>query len=165
MTIIVTNVYPHSQIGKHLSIGGGPDGELQEKWVADNYDAVVCVAWELCPRSSPGGKITKKDGKPTYFYVGLADEWGAAADPMQIKLAQQASEIVARLVQAKKQTLVHCIGGINRSATVCSLAICKLTGCTPDKAIALVKKMHPRAFSIRISQEWTTMILAQEGNR
>jgi protein-tyrosine phosphatase len=63
----------------------------------------------------------------------------AAAD-----LRAEAEWVVERLC-AGRRVLVHCWGGINRSASVCCAALMLLEGITPEAALARVRAPHVEA--------------------
>jgi hypothetical protein len=59
-------------------------------------------------------------------------------------LLAEAAWVVERLREGRR-VLVHCWGGINRSASVCCAALVLLEGITPEEALARVREHHVEA--------------------
>jgi dual specificity protein phosphatase-like protein len=87
-------------------------------------------AWCAVSGQHPNDRFTTKGE----MVVGMrADE-----------LLAEAAWVVERL-RAGRRVLVHCWGGINRSASVCCAALMLLEGLAPEDALARVREHHAEA--------------------
>ena len=59
-------------------------------------------------------------------------------------LREEAGWVIERL-EAGQRGLVHCVAGMNRSATVCCAVLILLEGLTAEAALARVRETHPWA--------------------
>jgi protein-tyrosine phosphatase len=71
----------------------------------------------------------------------------SALDPVQARLAVQASAEVAAAVARGRRVLVTCHMGRNRSALVIALALHRLTTMSADRVIEHIRKQRPSALS------------------
>jgi len=75
-----------------------------------------------------------------------ADRWatkGEGSDGMDAAdLAEEARWVIERL-QAGQRVLVHCVGGMNRSTSICCATLILLEGLTAEAALERVRVHHP----------------------
>ena len=76
------------------------------------------------------------------------DRWdnkGEGLDGMDTAgIAGEARWVIERL-EADRRVLVHCVGGMNRSATICCAVLILLEGLTAETALERVREQHPWA--------------------
>jgi hypothetical protein len=74
------------------------------------------------------------------------DRWankGEGAQGMSVaEIEQEANWVVERL-RAGQKVLVHCVAGMNRSATVCCAVVMQLEGLSAEQALLRVREHHP----------------------
>ena len=73
------------------------------------------------------------------------DAEGEGAEGMTIaEIREEAQWVIERLEQ-NRSVLVHCVAGMNRSATVCCAVLMLLEGLTAGAALERVRQHHPWA--------------------
>jgi protein-tyrosine phosphatase len=60
-------------------------------------------------------------------------------NPTEIERIRECVDDVGRALLSNKQCLITCFMGLNRSALITALTMCKYLGCTPNEAIARVR--------------------------
>ncbi|HEY1011695.1 MAG TPA: dual specificity protein phosphatase [Herpetosiphonaceae bacterium] len=83
------------------------------------------------------------DGQP----VG-ADRWicqGEGPEGMDLATMIREADWLAAQLRAGRRVLVHCVAGMNRSATLCCAALMLLEGLGAEAALARVRESHPWA--------------------
>lgn len=76
------------------------------------------------------------------------DRWdnkGEGSDGMSVEILREEAGWVIERLEAGQRGLVHCVAGMNRSATVCCAVLILLEGLTAEAALARVRETHPWA--------------------
>lgn len=68
---------------------------------------------------------------------------GEMAEGMSMAGLLEEGRWVAERLRAGQRVLVHCVAGVNRSATVCCAALMLLEGISAEAALARVREKHP----------------------
>jgi predicted protein tyrosine phosphatase len=93
----------------------------------------------LCERENPWCEAHGAHPQDRFATKGEMENSMRAAE-----LRAEAEWVVERL-RAGRRVLVHCWGGINRSASVCCAALVLLEGIAPEEALARVRTHHIEA--------------------
>ena len=106
------------------------------------------------------GEEPSKWGAP-----GPNDRWdnkGEGQDGMSVAEIRREAEWVGERLRAGKRVLVHCMAGMNRSATLCCATLMLLEGLSAEAALARVRATHP--WGRPDSRHWLKLRwLAQQG--
>jgi hypothetical protein len=76
------------------------------------------------------------------------DRWenkGEGPEGMSLQVIRQEAEWVIEQLRKKQRVLVHCVAGMNRSATICCAVLILLEGLTAEQALQRVREHHPWA--------------------
>jgi hypothetical protein len=82
-----------------------------------------------------------KSGEPN-----PADRWenkGEGSQGMSLEEIRQEAQWVIERLHAGQKVLVHCVAGMNRSATICCAAVMLLEGLSAEQALERVRAHHP----------------------
>jgi hypothetical protein len=76
------------------------------------------------------------------------DRWdnkGEGPDGMSLEVIREEASWVIERLKKNKRVLVHCVAGMNRSATICCAALILLEHLTAEQALERVREHHPWA--------------------
>lgn len=76
------------------------------------------------------------------------DRWenkGEGSEGMSLEAMRGEADWVIQCLEKNQRVLVHCVAGMNRSATVCCAVLILLEGLTAEQALARVREHHPWA--------------------
>jgi hypothetical protein len=93
----------------------------------------------LCERANPWCAVQGARTQDRFATKGEMENGMLVAD------LRAEAEWVAERLRAGRRVLVHCWGGINRSASVCCAALLLLEGIAPEEALARVRAHHVEA--------------------
>jgi hypothetical protein len=74
------------------------------------------------------------------------DRWdnkGEGSAGMSVAVIRQEAEWIIERLKAGQRVLVHCVAGMNRSATICCAAVMLLEGLSAEQALERVREHHP----------------------
>jgi hypothetical protein len=77
-----------------------------------------------------------------------SDRWdknGEGTNGMSMAVILEEAKWVADCLRKNQRVLVHCVAGMNRSATICCAALILLEGLTAEQALERVREHHPWA--------------------
>ena len=116
---------PTSEVLPNLWIGGRPSTYI-------GYELAVSCEQHLARRPMD-------DYEGLVLHCPMQDEDDFHIDPVRIG---HAASLVTVVLQREGKVLIHCTGGLNRSAVVAARAIEIFVGCTPREAVALLRKQR-----------------------
>jgi hypothetical protein len=76
------------------------------------------------------------------------DRWdnkGEGPEGMSLEVIREEANWVIQRLKDNQRVLVHCVAGMNRSATICCAALILLEGLTAEQALERVREHHPWA--------------------
>jgi hypothetical protein len=74
------------------------------------------------------------------------DRWdnkGEGPEGMSLEVIREEANWVIERLKKNQRVLVHCVAGMNRSATICCAALILLEGLTAEQALERVREHHP----------------------
>jgi ADP-ribosyl-[dinitrogen reductase] hydrolase len=95
-----------------------------------------------------------EDYEGLVLHVPMRDEDEFSIDPVRIG---HAAALATTVLHRGGRVLIHCTGGLNRSAVVAARTIEIYVGCTPGEAVNLLRKMRdPYVLCNRAFERWVT---------
>jgi hypothetical protein len=76
------------------------------------------------------------------------DRWdnkGEGSEGMSLEVIREEANWVIEHLKKKQRVLVHCVAGMNRSATICCAVLVLLEGLSAEQALERVREHHPWA--------------------
>jgi protein-tyrosine phosphatase len=76
------------------------------------------------------------------------DRWdnkGEGSQGMSVDVIRAEAEWVIAHLKQSERVLVHCVAGMNRSATICTAVVMLLENLSAEAALARVREQHPWA--------------------
>ena len=76
------------------------------------------------------------------------DRWdnkGEGSEGMSLEVIRQEANWVIERLRKKQRILIHCVAGMNRSATICCAVLILLEGLLAEQALERVREHHPWA--------------------
>ena len=86
--------------------------------------------------------------EPSRWALRPADRWenkGEGSNGMGVDEIRQEAEWVLERLRTGQRVLVHCVAGMNRSATICCAVLILLEGLSAGQALERVRQHHPWA--------------------
>ena len=80
--------------------------------------------------------------------IHTQDRWdnkGEGAEGMSVEILREEARWVIECLQKNQRILIHCVGGMNRSSTICCATLILLEGLTAEQALERVREHHPWA--------------------
>lgn len=116
---------------------GNEASAMSEKFIRDNNIQVIINCTKDVPMKFSG---------ITYFQIPIDDSLKEEDIDKMTRILPIVVEFIKRSVETKKNILVHCYQGAQRSAGVVTAYIMNKYNKTPREAVAIVLKRRPPAF-------------------